>query len=186
MAIATLASEMKFPKDKVAIWGHVKTENLGIEKVIVNVISNPAIRVLILCGEEVRGHRSGHSLRAIHESGIDEKGRIVGARGAVPYIENVPLEAIERFQEQVDIVDLIGEADMEKIMSVVDDWLGKAPGLFGEPFIVELIERPEREKIAGFAGKVGLHKDLLLDPYLEVDEMPVDEPAGEVQEEAEC
>ena len=174
VAIATLASHIDFPKDKVAIWGHIKTENLGIEKVIVNVISNPELRVLIVCGEEVRGHRSGHSLFSIHKNGIDENGRIIGARGAVPFIENVPLEAIERFQEQVELVDMIGNTDVQDIIAEAEKWIAKVPGSFGEPFIVNIIEQPSGQKMTGLSGKISLHKDLLLDPYLEIEEMPAE------------
>ena len=47
------------PPSKVAIYGPLKTENIGIEKIVANVISNPHIRYLIVCGDEIRGHRSG-------------------------------------------------------------------------------------------------------------------------------
>ena len=102
IAIDTLSSSFDFPKEKIAIWGQHKTENLGIEKIIANIVSNPNIRYLILCGDEVRGHRSGQSIQSLHANGIDDNGRIINARGAVPYIENVPMEAIARFQEQVE------------------------------------------------------------------------------------
>jgi len=40
------------PRDDIAIVGKTFTENLGIEKMIRNIVSNPAIRFLILCGKE--------------------------------------------------------------------------------------------------------------------------------------
>ncbi len=36
----------------VAIAGQVYTANLGIERIVVNVTANPAIRFLVLCGRD--------------------------------------------------------------------------------------------------------------------------------------
>ena len=94
------------PSDKVAIYGPLKTENIGVEKIVANVISNPNIRFLVICGEDIRGHRSGGSLIALNKNGIDKQHRIKDAPGAIPYIENLSEEAIDRFQSQIEIVDL--------------------------------------------------------------------------------
>ena len=58
VAVATLASHIEeIPSAAgAAIAGPCKTENLGIEKVVANIISNPNIRYLMLCGAEVMGH----------------------------------------------------------------------------------------------------------------------------------
>ena len=58
VAVTTLASHNEdIPASAgAAIAGPCKTENLGIEKVVANIISNPNIRFLILCGAEVQGH----------------------------------------------------------------------------------------------------------------------------------
>ena len=55
-----------------AIAGPCKTENLGIEKVVANIISNPNIRFLILAGAEVQGHITGQSFKALHENGAED------------------------------------------------------------------------------------------------------------------
>jgi tetrahydromethanopterin S-methyltransferase subunit A len=130
------------PPDVVAIHGPLKTENIGIEKIVANVISNPHIRYLVLCGEDIRGHRSGSSLIALHEHGIDRQHRIIDAPGAIPYIENLGIDALERFQKQIEIVNLIGVTDKNKIDSVIHDYHKKAPPVFGEPFIAIRI-KPE-------------------------------------------
>ncbi len=52
-----------------AICGSCKTENLGLEKVIANIISNPNIRFLLLCGTEVKGHLAGQTMAALHKGG---------------------------------------------------------------------------------------------------------------------
>ncbi|MFW6176533.1 MAG: methyltransferase, partial [Thermoplasmatota archaeon] len=108
IAIVTLDKDFSFDESDIALWGPMKTENLGIERVVVNTISNPNIRYLIVCGKEIRGHKSGRSLICFYKNGVDEDGRIIEAPGAVPYIENISEEAISRFRNQVKIYDLIG------------------------------------------------------------------------------
>ncbi|BDZ69657.1 hypothetical protein GCM10025861_01740 [Methanobacterium petrolearium] len=78
VAATTLASHIEsIPVDAgAAIAGPCKTENLGIEKMLANLISNPNIRFLILTGSEVQGHITGQSIEALHANGVDpEKGK---------------------------------------------------------------------------------------------------------------
>jgi len=130
------------PSDKVAIYGPLKTENIGIEKIVANVISNPHIRFLVVCGEDIRGHRSGSSLVALNKNGIDKQHKIIDAPGAIPYIENLNEEAIERFRKQIDIVDLINIENKEEIDTKINECALQAPKSFGEPYIAIRI-KPE-------------------------------------------
>jgi tetrahydromethanopterin S-methyltransferase subunit A len=75
VSVVTLSEEIRLPTNEVAIQGGMKTENLGVEKVVANVLSNPNIRFLIVCGKEVRGHRSGDTMAALHRNGIDSANR---------------------------------------------------------------------------------------------------------------
>jgi tetrahydromethanopterin S-methyltransferase subunit A len=129
------------PTDKVAIFGPLKTENIGVEKIVANVISNPNIRYIVICGEDIRGHRSGASLLALHKNGIDKQNKIINAPGAIPYIENINNEAINRFQKQIEIIDLIGEKDKRNIDKIIEDCIIKAPPSFGEPYIAIQIKQ---------------------------------------------
>ena len=123
--------------DRIAISGTMKTENIGIEKVIANIISNPNIRYLIVCGAEVHGHLAGDAFLAIHRSGIDEKNRIIGASGAIPFISNLSSKEVERFREQVEIIDLVNVEDMEQIKQAIDACAPKEP-FPAEPMVVAL------------------------------------------------
>jgi tetrahydromethanopterin S-methyltransferase subunit A len=117
VAICTLGKRIEVSCD-YAIIGTCKTENIGIERVIMNIVSNSAVRYLILAGPEVPGHLTGRSMRALHEFGVDEKNRrILNAEGAIPYIENVPLEGVERFRNQISLVDMINVSDPSRIAS---------------------------------------------------------------------
>jgi len=116
-----------------AIAGPCHTENLGIEKVIANYISNPNIRFMILCGSEVQGHITGQCFKALYENGIGDDGGIIGAKGAIPFLENVGKEAVERFQRQiVEVIDLIDVEDIDKITQAIKECISKDPGATDE------------------------------------------------------
>lgn len=121
-----------------ALAGSCKTENLGIEKVVANVISNPNIRFVLLCGTEVKGHLSGQSLDAMHKNGV-ENGKIVGSTGAIPFLENLTEEHIKRFQEQVELVNIMETEDIGQISAKIKELTDKDPGAFGaDPIVVQI------------------------------------------------
>ena len=123
-----------------AICGSCKTENLGLEKVIANIISNPNIRFMLLCGTEVKGHLSGQTLAALHKGGVKD-GRVVGAEGAIPFIENLNADAIKRFQEQVEVVNIMESEDIGAITAKINELKGRDPGAFGaDPMVIEVKE----------------------------------------------
>jgi tetrahydromethanopterin S-methyltransferase subunit A len=121
-----------------AIAGSCKTENLGLEKVIANVISNPNIRFVLTCGTEVKGHLSGQSLIALHKGGVDG-GKIVGSKGAIPFIENLTGDHIKRFQDQVEIVNIMEAEDIGQIKAKIEELKGRDPGAFdADAMVVEI------------------------------------------------
>jgi tetrahydromethanopterin S-methyltransferase subunit A len=99
-----------------ALSGLLQTENIGIEKIICNIVANPNIRYIILCGRESTGHMPGESLLTLKQNGVDEQGRIIGSTALMPQLSNVPLELVERFRKQVvTVVNLLckpGEKDL--------------------------------------------------------------------------
>ncbi len=154
VAAATLASHIEqIPVDAgAAIAGPCKTENLGIEKMMANLISNPNIRFLVLCGSEVQGHITGQSIEALHANGVDpEKRKIVDATGAIPFIENIPDEGIERFQQQLEIVSIIDTEDAAAIQSKIKECISKDPGAFEEEAMVVKVEEGGEEEEEGEA-----------------------------------
>ncbi len=132
-----------------AIAGPCKTENLGIEKMLANLISNPNIRFLILCGSEVQGHITGQSIEALHANGVDEKRKIAGATGAIPFIENIPDEGIERFQQQMELISMIDIEDAGQIQAKVKECIEKDPGAFEEEAMVIKVEEGGAEEEEG-------------------------------------
>ena len=83
-----------------ALSGTLQTENIGLEKVISNIVANPNIRYLIVCGPESPGHLVGETILALMEHGIDERKRIIGASAprrdavSVSFSTRVPISAI--------------------------------------------------------------------------------------------
>jgi tetrahydromethanopterin S-methyltransferase subunit A len=132
-----------------AIAGPCKTENLGIEKMLANLISNPNLRFLILCGSEVQGHITGQSIEALHANGVDEKRKIAGATGAIPFIENIPDEGIERFQQQMELISMIDVEDAGQIQAKVKECIEKDPGAFEEEAMVIKVEEGGAEEEEG-------------------------------------
>jgi len=123
-----------------AICGSCKTENLGLEKVIANVISDPNIRFIITCGTEVKGHLSGQTFKALHANGVKE-GRVVKAEGAIPFIENLKDDAIKRFQEQVKIIDIMETEDNAAIKAKIAELKAQDPGAFpADPMVIQVKE----------------------------------------------
>lgn len=146
VAGATLASHIEnvLIDAGAAIAGPCKTENLGVEKMMANIISNPNIRFLILCGSEVQGHVTGQSIVALHENGVDpEKRKIIGATGAIPFIENIPDEAIERFQAQLELINMIDTEDPDLIQAKVKECIESDPGAVKEETMIFHVEESE-------------------------------------------
>jgi tetrahydromethanopterin S-methyltransferase subunit A len=149
VAVVTLASHLNVRN--AAISGTCKTENLGIEKIIANIISNSNIRFLLICGAESKGHLPGDTILALHRNGIDDKGKIIGSKGAIPFIQNLSSQAIKRFQLQIQVIDRIGLIDQEQIEDLVQEY-----NIKGEPYPEEPFQavRPKARQtnIAGTAG----------------------------------
>jgi len=129
---------------EVAAVGTLQTENLGIERLILNVLANPNIRFVVVCGPDSRqaiGHLPGQSLVALARSGLDERSRIVGAKGKRPVLKNVNREAVEHFRRSVEVIDLVGNAEASFILNAVNECAGRNPGP-AEPFVPETVVAP--------------------------------------------
>tara|TARA_B110000037_G_scaffold184915_1_gene214057 strand:+ start:67 stop:543 length:477 start_codon:yes stop_codon:yes gene_type:complete len=121
ICICTLSSikllkEIKNSKiiDNVAIVGRLFTENKGIDSIIKHVNQNKKIKTIIVCGKDVWGHKSGHSLFELHKNGIDDNNRIINSTSPDPFL-TVSESEIKYFQKQITLVNLINETNIELI-----------------------------------------------------------------------
>ncbi|MGB5924662.1 MAG: (Fe-S)-binding protein [Dehalococcoidia bacterium] len=99
-----------------ALSGMLQTENIGLEKMVCNIVANPNVRYIVLCGRESPGHLPGESLLALKENGVTETKQIIGTKAPTPHLYNIPLELIETFRNQImSVINLLcppGETDI--------------------------------------------------------------------------
>lgn len=128
----SLAMNVAGQKDlEIGIVGTLQTENLGIERLITNLLANPNLRFLVLCGSDSRqavGHLPGQSLVALAQQGLDERSYIIGAKGRRPSLKNLPRSAVDHFRATLETVDLIGTGDLTKIAGAIHDCASRSPG----------------------------------------------------------
>jgi len=113
-----------------ALAGTLQTENIGLEKIICNIVSNPNIRYLIVCGPESPGHLVGDAILALAKNGTDKQKRIIGAEAPTPYLFNIPEEFVERFRNQLTVIDLINEGSPEVLRQAVWSCYQEKPAPF--------------------------------------------------------
>lgn len=116
LASVQLAEELAHRKPSgLAVVGKTETENIGIDKVIKNVVTSSTLRYLIVAGKDSQGHLAGQTLLALAENGVDEQGRVIGSTGKRPILRNVSAPEIQAFREQVQLVDMIGCENPDEI-----------------------------------------------------------------------
>ena len=135
----------------LSIVGSLHTENLGIEHLIRNVLSNPHIRFLLVCGEDTRkaiGHLPGQSLLALVQHGLTDNMRIMNAKGKRPLLKNLAVEQVEAFRRQVQVIDQIGNSEVASLLTVITTTAKNAPGPFADaptdvhPVTIEVAREP--------------------------------------------
>ncbi len=100
---------------KISIVGRLLSENKGIDSIIKYVNDNHNVDTIIVCGKEVWGHKSGHSLFQLHKNGIDQNNRIINSTSPDPYLTVSKLE-IKYFQDNIHLVNLINETKFESVL----------------------------------------------------------------------
>jgi tetrahydromethanopterin S-methyltransferase subunit A len=105
----------------VAIAGRCDTENIGVEKVVLNLLASPRIRWLVICGTEAKGHRAGDAFLRLKERGVDADMRILESASWRPILKNLTLLDVAQFRQQIEEVNLIGVTDIEGILAAVRD-----------------------------------------------------------------
>lgn len=144
----------------VAISGMVYTPNLGIQRIIVNTTSNPAIRFLLLCGRDSQLFKPGQSIVSLADNGVNKEKRIVGATGHEPFLQTLTLEQIAQFRKQVEVVDWTGEEDLETLSARITELSARSPG----PFKSELVDAAPQAEIFSTIRPGGQREPLIYDP----------------------
>jgi tetrahydromethanopterin S-methyltransferase subunit A len=135
----------------LSIVGSLHTENLGIEHLIRNILANPHIRFLIICGEDTRktiGHLPGQSLIALMQHGVTENMRIINAKGKRPRLKNIAPVQVEAFRNQVRVIEQIGNTDIAALIDLIIATALDDPGPFADapsdvsPVVIEAAKEP--------------------------------------------
>jgi tetrahydromethanopterin S-methyltransferase subunit A len=133
VAICTLSSRELPPKlieavgSDLAIAGRCDTENIGIEKVVLNLLANSHIRWLVLCGVEAVGHRAADAFLRLKERGVDANMRVLEAASWRPILRNLTLLDVARFRQQIEIVNLTGVTVVGEIAKAAREAAQKPP-----------------------------------------------------------
>lgn len=104
--------------EKIAIVGRLLSENKGIDELVRFVNYNSGLDTIIVCGKEVTGHRTGHALFCLHKYGTDQNNRIINSTSPDPVL-TVSKKEIIQFQNQVKLIDKIGETHLPNITSLI-------------------------------------------------------------------
>jgi len=100
----------------LAIAGRCDTENIGVEKVVLNLLANSHVRWLLLCGVEAPGHRAADAFLQLKERGVDANMRVLESASWRPVLKNLTLFEVARFREQIELVNLIGVTAVSTIV----------------------------------------------------------------------
>src|SRR5574341_786004 len=127
VAVSTLASVQlaeelaQRQQNGLAIAGKTETENIGIDKVIKNIVTSPTLRYLIVAGVDPKGHLTGQTLLALAKNGVDEKGRVIDSPAKRPILRNVSAAEISAFREQVQVIDMIGCESVDEVSARIEE-----------------------------------------------------------------
>jgi tetrahydromethanopterin S-methyltransferase subunit A len=158
-----------------ALSGMLQTENIGLERMLCNIVANPNIRYVVLCGTESAGHLPGEALLALKENGVSDTKQIIGTSAPTPYLYNIPWELIERFRNQIaSIVNLLcqpGERDIDMpgldpkvIEKAVRSCYQEEPVLFMGHELYDMGAYPEPAIYYKIAAKLGQPQQDIMQP----------------------
>jgi tetrahydromethanopterin S-methyltransferase subunit A len=96
--------------NRILIVGRLLSENKGIETIVQFIVDHPELHNMIICGKEVKGHQAGQALLSLYNNGINNDGRIIGAKGPYPILRSSRKD-IEVFRKQIHKIYDLREID---------------------------------------------------------------------------
>lgn len=105
----------------LCIVGKTETENIGIDKIVKNIVSNPSISSMIVAGKDTEGHKSGKTMLALWENGVDKNMRVIGSEGRRPILKNISRAEVDKFRKQIRIEDMIGCEDTRSLANKISE-----------------------------------------------------------------
>lgn len=105
---------------KIAVLGQLKTPGAGIDGVIRTCAANRAIRYLVVCGKEMKEGTGGQALMNLMKNGVDQRRNIIGGPEGAKISDTIPIEEIDKFRENITLIDLRGIVDPVKIQQAIN------------------------------------------------------------------
>ena len=135
VGVATLWTEKErmvkgFDPKSFAVVGQLYSKN-GINPLLRNVLANPAIRFIVLCGKELSG--SGQNLINFFQNGVDGDYNIIGSKDA-RIDKEIPMDSLALLRQNIMVVDLRNEIDPAKVSKKIKA-LKKGLAAFAKPAI---------------------------------------------------
>lgn len=106
------------PLSKVAAVGQLYSHNKGISAIIRNILANPVITELVLCGADKSG--SGKALEQFFAKGVDENNCIIGINGG-QLDRELPKTALDQVRKKVSLVNLRNEISPQKVGAAISE-----------------------------------------------------------------
>jgi len=99
----------------LSLVAELENENLAIEKLVRNLLANPAISAVICAGGASEDDPIAGTLAALFRSGLDARRRVVGAPGDYPVLADTRAADVDAVRGQLRFVDMRGCADVAEI-----------------------------------------------------------------------
>ncbi|MBW6440596.1 thymidylate synthase [Patescibacteria group bacterium] len=146
--------------EKIAVIGNLYSPKKGVSFLIRNILANPNIRYLIVCGLD--NSKSGQVLIDFSNNGFRE---ITDEENKVLYWEaisetesridaEIDKEALEIFRENVKVIDLRNERSFKNIKKIIDSLDQSLPVFSQEPLI---FPNPKKDTLGCFPSEDSVH-----------------------------
>ena len=104
--------------NQICVAGRLLSENKGIDSMVDYIFKNKNVRIIIVCGKEVWGHKAGHSLFELHKNGIDSNYRIINSQSPDPFV-TCSENKTNYFRENIHLENMINETDFNTIKNKI-------------------------------------------------------------------
>lgn len=150
----------KLDMNKISVIGNLYSPKRGVSFLVRNILANPKIRYLIVCGLDRSG--SGQVLVDLAKNGFKKNESKKNSRDywqAISNIENridieIERKALETFCKCVEVIDAREEKDLGKIQNVIDNLNQNLPSFIPDPLI---FPDPPKEKTNIFPAESSAH-----------------------------
>lgn len=107
--------------EKILIAGRLFSENKGIDSLVTFCVQSPALRYLLICGRDTKGHYPGDALVNLITYGIDTENKIINTKSPHPYLTCDHL-SIQKFRDKIQLIDMRECLDLNEIRSRINNF----------------------------------------------------------------